>query len=284
MATLTGASRPLAVLFADLRGFTSASEDAAPEQVVEALNVYLDAMVRAVLEEKGTIDKFMGDCVMAFWGAPRPDPRYAEHAVRAGLRMLDYIDQAAADGPAAALRVKGCGVGISTGQAVVGNIGSADRLDFTAIGDTVNTSSRLCGVAGAGEVVITQECAELLGDDISLSELPPLVVKGKAQPLRVFQVLRAGQAPRVVTPGEVMSAVEEKGHFEPVGTGAEATAGAYRPGSSGDDGEAAPDELAASIPAVVDVAAAERSPEERPPATVSPSAPAPVPDGSSEAE
>ena len=216
VATLTGASRPLAVLFSDLRGFTAASEDAAPEDVVEALNVYLDAMVRAVLEERGTIDKFMGDCVMAFWGAPRTDPQQAEHAVRAGLKMLDYIDEATReDGPAGRLRVKGCGVGISAGQAVVGNIGSADRLDFTAIGDTVNTSSRLCGVAGAGEVVITEECARLIGDSFDLAEMPPLVVKGKVQPLRVFQVLRAGQVAKVLVPGEVISAVEDKGHFEP---------------------------------------------------------------------
>ena len=217
VAELSGASRPLAVLFSDLRGFTAASEDAAPEDVVEALNVYLDAMVRAVHEERGTIDKFMGDCVMAFWGAPRPDPDYAEHAVRAGLKMLGYIDEAVKGGPAAKLRVKGCGVGISAGRAVVGNIGSSDRLDFTAIGDTVNTSSRLCGVAGAGELVVTEECANLIGDGFNLSELPPLVVKGKSQPLRVFQVLRPGQIPKVVLPGDVISAVEEKGHFEPAG-------------------------------------------------------------------
>jgi adenylate cyclase len=181
-----------------------------------------------VLEEKGTIDKFMGDCVMAFWGAPRPDPQYAEHAVRAGLKMLDYIDEATREGPGAKLKVKGCGVGISAGHAVVGNIGSADRLDFTAIGDTVNTSSRLCGVAGAGEVVVTEECAQLLGDDLRLSELPPLVVKGKSRPLRVFQVLRAGQEPRLLVPGEVMDATEEKGHFEPATSPASTTPEAER--------------------------------------------------------
>jgi adenylate cyclase len=91
LATLKGASRPISALFADLRGFTGASEGSAPTDVVAGLNLYLDAMVRAVNEEAGTIDKFMGDCVMAFWGAPRHVPNHAERAVRAGLRMQEYL-------------------------------------------------------------------------------------------------------------------------------------------------------------------------------------------------
>jgi adenylate cyclase len=219
VATLKGASRPLSILFADLRGFTAASENASPEDVVQALNVYLDAMTRAVLEEQGTIDKFMGDCVMAFWGAPRDEPQHALKAIRAAMRMQDYIDEAMGDGSAASkLRVKGCGVGVSTGVAVVGNIGSADRLDYTVIGDTVNTASRLCGVAGAGEIVCTADTAYmvgLVGPSLRLGELPPLVVKGKAEPLKVFQVLREGQEAIEVREGELTVAVEEKGHFEP---------------------------------------------------------------------
>jgi adenylate cyclase len=270
VATLSGASRPLAVLFSDLRGFTAASEDASPEDVVEALNIYLDAMVRAVLEEKGTIDKFMGDCVMAFWGAPRPDAQYAEHAVRAGLKMLDYIDEAIKEGPGAKLKVKGCGVGVSAGRAVVGNIGSADRLDFTAIGDTVNTASRLCGVAGAGEVVITEECADLLTDGMPVSELPPLVVKGKSHPLRVFQVLRAGQVAREIEPGELVSASEEKGHFEPRGTTPGAEVYVSVP-SSADEGELEPAGVSSGVGAdVVDIAAVERASERPTPAGVPP--------------
>ncbi|HVL90484.1 MAG TPA: adenylate/guanylate cyclase domain-containing protein, partial [Actinomycetota bacterium] len=155
VATLAGASRPMSVLFADLRGFTSASENAKPEEVVAALNVYLDAMTQAVVDEQGTVDKFMGDCVMAFWGAPRPEPQHAERAARAAVRMLDNIDRAIKERPETALlRVKGCGVGIATGDVVVGNIGSHQRLDYTVIGDTVNTASRLCGVADAGTVII----------------------------------------------------------------------------------------------------------------------------------
>ena len=216
VATLEGASRPLAVLFADLRGFTAASEDAAPQDVVGALNAYLDAMTRAVVQERGTIDKFMGDCVMAFWGAPRPDPDYVARAVRAAVRMQDLIDEAMTVGPATQLKVKGCGVGVSVGEAVVGNIGSAARLDYTAIGDTVNTASRLCGVAGAGEIVVTQECAAALSDAFRLGELPPLKVKGKARLLRVFQVLRPGQEPKVFAEGQTIDAEEHKGQFQPV--------------------------------------------------------------------
>ena len=218
VATLKGAMRPLSVLFADLRGFTAASENALPGDVVTALNIYLDAMTRAVVEEKGTIDKFMGDCVMAFWGAPRPDADYVNRAVRAGMKMLDYIDEAVATKEETKLlQVKGCGVGISAGMAVVGNIGSQERLDYTAIGDTVNTASRLCGVAGAGEVVVTEDAAAFLDDtDFRMAPMPPLMVKGKVEPLHVFQVLREGQEAKVFGEGETIDTTEDKGHFEPV--------------------------------------------------------------------
>jgi adenylate cyclase len=226
LATLEGQSRTISVLFADLRGFTSASDGAEPEQVVEALNVYLDAMVRAVNEERGTIDKFMGDCVMAFWGAPRPTENHAEHAARAGIRMLDYIDEAVAAGRTSGLEVAGCGVGIATGGAVVGNIGSHDRLDYTVVGDTVNTASRLCGVAGPGQIVVTEACAAEIRDRFRIGDLPSLEVKGKAKPLRVFQVLREGQEAPEVMEGAVVEYSEEKGHFEQT---APAKAAGYAP-------------------------------------------------------
>ena len=216
VATLKGALRPLSILFADLRGFTAASENAQPQEVVQALNVYLDAMTRAVVEERGTIDKFMGDCVMAFWGAPRPDPEYVDRAVRAGVKMLDYIDEAVRSNPATELlKVKGCGVGISSGMAVVGNIGSQERLDYTAIGDTVNTASRLCGVAEAGAVVVTEDTAAFMSEGFRLAPLPPLLVKGKVEPLKVFQVLREGQEAKEFAEGETIDSTEDKGHFEP---------------------------------------------------------------------
>ena len=228
LATLEGAERPLTMLFADLRGFTSASEGKQPAEVVEALNVYLDAMTRAVNEELGTIDKFMGDCVMAFWGAPRPTEHHAERAVRAGIKMLDYIDDSVKEGKTAAFKVKGCGVGIATGPAVVGNIGSADRLDYTVIGDTVNTASRICGVAGAGQVVVTEGTKDALGPDFRTAPLPPLVVKGKVEPLQVFQVLREGQEAAEFAEGATLDATEDKGHFEPQQTAPSKAAG-YAP-------------------------------------------------------
>ena len=128
--------------------------------------------------------------------------------------MLDYIDEAVEAGRTAGLNVKGCGVGIATGQAVVGNIGSSERLDYTVIGDTVNTASRLCGVAGAGQIVVTDLCAQQLGDEFRLADLPPLTVKGKAQTLRVFQVLREGQEAELFTEEAQLDATEDKGHFE----------------------------------------------------------------------
>ncbi|MGH2738973.1 MAG: CHASE2 domain-containing protein [Actinomycetota bacterium] len=201
MATLAGAARPMTMLFADLRGFTSASENADPQDVVTALNGYLDAMTRAVIDERGTVDKFMGDCVMAFWGAPKAEPDHAKLAVRAGMAMLDYIDEAVKEGRVAGLNVRGCGVGIATGDAVVGNIGSSQRLDYTVIGDTVNTASRLCDVSGPGEIMVTEACAATLDDSFRLAEMPPLQVKGKAEDLRVFQILREGQEARTFEEG-----------------------------------------------------------------------------------
>ncbi len=202
VATLEGASPEISVLFADLRGFTSASEQLPPTKVVTALNMFLDAMTRAVVEERGTVDKFMGDCVMAFWNAPRREPRHAERAVRAALLMQQYIDEAMQLEEVAALPVRGCGVGVATGEAVVGNIGSAQRLDYTVIGDTVNTASRLCGVAEAGEVVITEACAEVVGHAFDLSAMPPVSVKGKEEPLRVFRVSAVGVSQSAVTESE----------------------------------------------------------------------------------
>jgi adenylate cyclase len=202
VATLEGASPEISVLFADLRGFTSASEGLPPTKVVTALNMFLDAMTRAVIEEQGTVDKFMGDCVMAFWNAPRREPRHAERAVRAALLMQQYIDEAMQIEEVAALPVRGCGIGVATGEAVVGNIGSAQRLDYTVIGDTVNTASRLCGVAEAGEVVITEACAQAVGHAFDLSAMPPVSVKGKEEPLIVFRVSALGVTESAVTETE----------------------------------------------------------------------------------
>jgi len=215
VATLTGASRPLAILFADLRGFTAASEKATPPEVVAALNSYLEAMTQAVVEEQGTIDKFMGDCIMAFWGAPRTEPDMVVRSVRAAMRMQDLIDIAVKTGRAGDLKVKGCGVGLAFGDAVVGNIGSHERLDYTAIGDTVNTASRVCGVAEGGDIVVTEEFAAALPEDeFRLGDLPPLRVKGKEALLRVYQVLRPGQEPKVFAADAVTAADGEKHHFE----------------------------------------------------------------------
>ena len=263
LATLDGAERSLSMLFADLRGFTSASEDKRPAEVVAALNAYLDAMTRAVNEEMGTVDKFMGDCVMAFWGAPRPTENHAERAARAGIKMLDYIDEAVQKGDTAGLNVAGCGVGIATGPAVVGNIGSAERLDYTVIGDTVNTASRICGVAGAGQVVITQETKDALGEEFRIGPLPPLVVKGKVEPLAVYEVLREGQEAKEVAEGATLDATEDKGHFEPTQTAPE-TAASYAPVEPAEPIEASDGDVPARKPAAQPKKPTRKAPARKP--------------------
>jgi len=192
--SLRGETRELSVLFADLRGFTAASEQLGPADVVAALNVYLDAMTTAIQDEDGTIDKFVGDEVMAFWGAPLEQPDHALRASRAALRILELIGDVMTRPPASDLRIEGAGVGIATGPCLVGNVGSIRRLDYTAIGDTVNTAARLCSAAGPGAILVTEACAERLQGSFSIGELPDLVVKGKREPVRIAQLLRPDEA------------------------------------------------------------------------------------------
>jgi len=191
--SLQGETRELSVLFADLRGFTAASEQLAPADVVAALNVYLEAMTTAIQDEDGTIDKFVGDEVMAFWGAPLEQPDYALRAARAALRILELIEDVMMRPPAIDLKVKGAGVGIATGPCLVGNVGSMRRLDYTAIGDTVNTAARLCSSAEPGVIIVTEACAQRLRGSLALGDLPDLIAKGKREPIRIAQVLRPGR-------------------------------------------------------------------------------------------
>ena len=191
--SLQGETRELSVLFADLRGFTAASEQLAPADVVAALNVYLEAMTTAIQDEDGTIDKFVGDEVMAFWGAPLEQPDHALRAARAALRILELIEDVMMRPPAIDLKVKGAGVGIATGPCLVGNVGSMRRLDYTAIGDTVNTAARLCSSAEPGVIIVTEACAQRLRGSLALGDLPDLIAKGKREPIRIAQVLRPGR-------------------------------------------------------------------------------------------
>ncbi len=184
-AALGGAITELTVLFADLRGFTAFSERSSPEQVVALLNHYFGIATPLVLAQGGTIDKYVGDAMMALFNAPVRQPDHALRAVRAALAMQAAIEQIAADNPGWP-RFR---IGINTGSALVGNIGSAELRNFTAIGDTVNLASRLETSAESGQIVIGAATYAHIRDIAVVRELGGIALKGKATPVEAFVLL-----------------------------------------------------------------------------------------------
>jgi adenylate cyclase len=192
---LGGERRRMTVLFSDLRGFTSLSERLDPSQVVTILNGYLNEMTDIVFDEHGVLDKYMGDAVMAFWGAPIDDQHHAERAIRTAIRMRDRLvelNRAAYFGPNIGLRM---GVGISTGDLIVGNMGSHRHFDYTVIGDTVNTGSRIESLTKhyGVEILATEEVVKGLPKDYVVRQLDKVMVKGKQEPVRLYEIVGFGQ-------------------------------------------------------------------------------------------
>jgi len=183
-----GRQAEISVLFADIRGFTTISENLPPSEVVEILNWYLDSMEEAVFEQGGTLDKYTGDGMMVLFGAPLEQPDHAERAVRAALGMQRAATAVSRQRGDVRWKVA-YGIGIATGPAVVGHIGSQRRLDYTAIGDTVNLASRLEGKAAPGAILINRAAYERVRDVAVVEELEPVMVKGKARPVAVYEVV-----------------------------------------------------------------------------------------------
>jgi adenylate cyclase len=182
-----GQQQTLTVLFSDLAGFTALSERLGPG-IVPVLTAYLSAASRAIVEQRGTIDKFIGDAVMAFWGAPLPDERHAEAACRAALacrRAMAGLPGAAGAEPLS-LRI-----GVNTGPMLVGNVGSQERLNYTVIGDAVNLASRLESLNKSfGTDIIIGEATRLAaGDAIVVRELDQVAVYGRMESAPVFELL-----------------------------------------------------------------------------------------------
>lgn len=189
MPELGGETRDIAVLFVDIRGFTSMSETLAPSQVVEILNLYLELTTRAVFDNGGTVDKFIGDATMAVFNAPLPLEDYVYRAVKTGLDMVRGAKALEQEIRERFGQTVGFGVGIHCGQAIVGNIGTSFRMDYTAIGDTVNIASRLENQAKAGEVLISGEVARRLKPRIRAQFLGEYQLKGKSEEFPIYQAL-----------------------------------------------------------------------------------------------
>ncbi|WP_228897250.1 adenylate/guanylate cyclase domain-containing protein [Acidovorax sp. Leaf73] len=185
---LGGEAREVTLMFTDLANFTTLSEQLSAEQTVEVLTAYFNAMTPIVHATGGTVDKFIGDAVMAFWGAPLDDPQHAEHAVTAAILMQQAMQVLVADLRARGLPPIHMRIGLHTGRVVVGNVGSEQRFSYTAIGDAVNLAARLEGANkafGTG-ILLSAATAAQLPSSVALRALDDVVVKGKTEPVRVF--------------------------------------------------------------------------------------------------
>jgi len=183
-----GEVRYLSVMFADIRGFTSFSESFPPADIVRFLNSYLTRMVDIIFRHKGTLDKFLGDGVLAIYGAPLADKDHAINAVRSGLDMIRHIEEYNRQRMKWGERPMYIGVGINTGEAIIGNIGSKQRTEYTVIGDTVNTASRLEGLARDNELLITAATMEKVKDYADCRFKGKYTVKNKKDPVDVYLV------------------------------------------------------------------------------------------------
>jgi adenylate cyclase len=187
---LGGDKRPVAVLFSDIRGFTPLSETMNPDALAKLLTEYFTEMVECVFRHGGTLDKFIGDAVMAQWGAPLGESDDVDRAMESALDMMLALDQLNERWTVAARPTLQIGIGLNFGEAFAGNIGSERRLEYTVIGDVVNTASRLCSAAGPGEILVSEEFRAALKTPPRLTAKPPMELKGKSQPVPVFAVVR----------------------------------------------------------------------------------------------
>ncbi len=185
-----GDKKEATIFFADIRGYTAFSEGKDPEYIIQVLNEYFSEAVELVIKHKGYIDKFIGDCIMAAWGVPLQTER--EDAIQAVSCALEIQQLVASPkrkffkGEASNLKI---GIGMNTGPLVAGNLGSTRRMNYTVIGDTVNLAARLEGVAGPGEVIITETTKRLIEGYFALEKRDPVRVKGKSQPIQIYNVL-----------------------------------------------------------------------------------------------
>jgi len=181
------------VLFSDIRGFTAVSEQGEPEAIVAQLNEYFSRMVPIVFAHKGTIDKFVGDMIMALFGAPLEDADHADHAVQTALAMSAGLSELNREWNAAGRPPLDIGIGINTGDMVAGNLGSEDIMSYTVIGDQVNLGARLESLNKEyhTRVIISDATRAALKGRYDIRALGDVVVKGKSMPVKIFSVVPA---------------------------------------------------------------------------------------------
>ncbi|HEY73763.1 MAG: hypothetical protein B6I35_07810 [Anaerolineaceae bacterium 4572_32.2] len=185
---LGGQRQEITSLFADIRGFTNFSRQYGPEALVEVLNQYLDIGAKAVLAEEGTLDKILGDEIVALFNAPLRQADHVLRAARAALKIQENVALLHKQLPPA-YRLS-YGVGVNVGDAVVGNIGTVQQMNYTAIGSSVNLAARLQGAAGPGQILLTEAAYRRVQNDVEARPLPPIELKGFSEPVTVYELLR----------------------------------------------------------------------------------------------
>ena len=185
---LGGEEREVTILFTDIRGFTSMSEDMKPEEVVTTLNEYFSEMIDIVFKYNGTLDKIIGDELMVVFGAPLAAEDDTERALNTAVEMQNKIKELNNIRKKRKEKPVLVGAGINKGYVVSGNIGSRDMMDYTVIGDTVNLGSRLCSAAGPGEIIVSKEVTKNQDNQFKFEELVPINVKGKKDKINIFKV------------------------------------------------------------------------------------------------
>jgi len=178
----------VSVLFADIRGFTTLAESETPQETVSMLNAFFTAMAKVIFRNEGNLDKFIGDCVMAVWGSPSSHPDDPARALRAALEMQAEMEGLNQQRVASGRQPIAIGIGVNTGQAVVGYMGSSERHEYTAIGDSVNTAARLCSLAKGGEVLASEAAIERAGGGFNAEALPIAQVRGKEKGVAIYRV------------------------------------------------------------------------------------------------
>jgi adenylate cyclase len=186
--SLEGESREMTVLFSDVRGFTTISEGLDPKQLSQLMNAFLTPMTHIIHDNRGTIDKYMGDAIMAFWGAPLPDTNHAKHALKAAVDMITALDMLRHDFATKGWPPINIGVGLNTGEMIVGNMGSEFRMAYTIMGDAVNLGSRLESLTkNYGVHIIVSEFTKAQVPEFVYRELDVVRVKGKDKPVAIFE-------------------------------------------------------------------------------------------------
>jgi adenylate cyclase len=190
LLTLGGESRELSIMFTDVRGFTTISEHYGKDVqgLTKIMNRYMTAMTEKIIENNGTLDKYIGDAQMAFWNAPLDDANHAKNAVRTALQMMESLNAFNKEIKEEGIPAFGMGLGINTGTVVVGNMGSRQRFDYTCLGDSVNLASRLEGQSKpyGVKMILGERTAELVKDEYDVVELDTIAVKGKTEGVRIF--------------------------------------------------------------------------------------------------